>query len=398
MTPEPPPPPRAEELLRQSEEGMRLLVESVKDYAIFMLDPEGRITSWNRGAERIKGYRAAEVIGAHFSLFYPPEAIATQHPERELAIARREGRYEEEGWRIRKDGERFWASVVITAVHDPNTDALRGFAKVTRDLSEQRRMHAQALREHLRAEESQRALEQHDQFIALAAHELRTPLCVLELKVQGVSHALRQAGDRGPAIAELTRRLDDALHQVERLGELVERLLDTSRIAQGKLVLEVGPTRLAEVATRVVERLREPARRMGTELRLRIATDGAGTWDGTRLEQAVGNLVANAIKYGRGQPVEIEVEAAPAGVRLRVSDHGIGIAPEDQGRIFTRFERATPVSSYAGMGLGLYLTQSIVEAHGGTIAVMSQPDEGTTFVVELPTVSPAHQEAPHEDV
>lgn len=398
MTAAPPSRDRAEELLRQSEEGLRLLVESVKDYAIFMLDPEGRVTSWNRGAERIKGYCAAEVLGAHFSLFYPPEAIATRHPERELEIARREGRYEEEGWRVRKDGERFWASVVITAVHDPDTDALRGFAKVTRDLSEQRRMQAQALRERLRAEETQRALEQHDQFIALAAHELRTPLSVLELKVQGVSQALHETDDRGgPLLGKLTRRLDDALQQIDRLSELVERLLDTSRIAQGKLVLEAGPTQLAAVAKRVVERLREPARRAGTELRLCIASDGAGTWDVKRLEQAVGNLVANAIKYGRGQPVEVAVEAAPAGVRLRVSDHGIGIAPEDQARIFMRFERAAPVGNYAGLGLGLYVTQSIVEAHGGTITVASRPDEGTTFVVELPT-QPLRQEPPHEDV
>jgi PAS domain S-box-containing protein len=402
VNPDPAPPAPAEELLRQSEEGMRLLVESVKDYAIFMLDPTGRITSWNRGAERIKGYRADEILGAHFSLFYPLDAIAARHPEHELDVANREGRYEEEGWRLRKDGERFWASVVITAIHDPVTGTLRGFAKVTRDLSEQRRMQAQALRERLRAEETQRALAQRDEFIGLVAHELRTPLSVLELKIQSVTRALLEttgdAHERGATPTKLTGRLDDALRQLERLTELVERLLDASSIVQGQLALEPEPTHLAEIVTRVVARHREPALRMGTELRLRVATDGAGTWDRVRLEQAVGNLVSNAIKYGRGQPVELAVEAARTGVRLRVADHGIGIAPEDLARIFTRFERAAPVGHYGGLGLGLYVTRSIVEAHGGTIDVSSHPGEGTTFVIELPTNPHAHRDPPHEDV
>lgn len=375
---------------------MRLLVESVKDYAIFMLDPEGRVTSWNRGAERIKGYVADEILGCHFSRFYPPDAIASRHPEHELEIAAREGRYEEEGWRLRKDGERFWASVVITAIHDPVTGALRGFAKVTRDLSEHRRMQAQALRERVRAEETQRALAQRDEFIALAAHELRTPLSVLELKIQGVTRALHDVDDArsGPPLDKLGGRLDDALHQIERLTGLVERLLDATRFAQGKLVLALAPTRMAELATGVVERLRAPAQRQGIELRLHVTTDGPGTWDHARLEQAIGNLVTNAIKYGRGRPVEIAVEPAPAGVRLRVSDQGIGIAPEDQQRIFTRFERAAPAGQYGGLGLGLYVTRSIVEAHGGTIRVASRPDEGTTFVIELPSQVPGPQEPP----
>lgn len=390
--------PLSEELLRQSEESMRLLVDSVKDYAIFMLDLEGRITSWNRGAERIKGYRADEILGTHFSRFYPPDAVAAQHPQLELEIARRDGRYEEEGWRVRKDGERFWASVVITAVLDPTTGALRGFGKVTRDLSEQRRMQAKALREHLRAEETQRALEQRDEFIAVAAHELRTPLSALELKVRGVTRALQQDDGRGVEPENLASRLDGALRQIERLAELVERLLDASHIAQGKLVLVPEPTRLAEVATHVVERLREPALRMGTELRLRAATDGAGLWDRARLEQATFNLVSNAIKYGPGEPVEIAVEQAEAGVRLRVTDRGIGIAREDLGRIFMRFERAAPVGHYGGLGLGLYLTRSIIEAHGGTIDVSSQPGEGTSFVIELPTHPLPQQEPPHEYV
>jgi PAS domain S-box-containing protein len=365
---------------------MRLLLESVKDYAIFMLDPEGRIASWNSGAQRIKGYRAAEVIGRHFSLFYPPAAVAARHPEHELEIAVREGRYEEEGWRVRKDGQLFWANVVITAVREPTTGALRGFAKVTRDLTERRHMEAQAHEERRRAEAARSALELRDEFISVAAHELRTPLSALLLKVQGVAQALHKAGPAGgPAeIPKLEGRLHDALRQIERLAELVERLLDVSHIVQGKLVMQLEATNLPALVEHVIEDFREPAARAGSELRFSQSGDGGGTWDPARIEQAVVNLLANAIKYGRGAPIDVSVEATDLHVRIRVTDHGIGIAPADLERIFTRFERAASMHQYGGLGLGLYITRNIVEAHGGTIRVSSRPQQGTTFVIELP--------------
>ena len=385
-----------EELHHPSEELMRLLLESVKDYAIFMLDPEGRIASWNSGAQRIKGYHATEVIGRHFSLFYPPEAVAARHPEHELEIAVREGRYEEEGWRVRKDGELFWANVVITAVRDPTTGALRGFAKVTRDLTERRRMQAQANEERLRAEAARSALEQRDEFISVAAHELRTPLTALLLKVQGVAQALHRTGPTGgPAeIPKLEGRLDDALRQIERLAELVERLLDVSHIVQGKLVMQLEPTNLGQLVEHVVEDFREPAARVGSELCFWQSGDGDGTWDPTRLEQAVVNLLSNAVKYGGGAPIEVSVEATDHHATLRVTDHGIGIAPEDLERIFTRFERAAPKHQYGGLGLGLYITRNIVEAHGGTIRVTSRPGQITTFVIELPRHPPGPPRRP----
>jgi PAS domain S-box-containing protein len=377
---------RPEELLRRSEEHMRLLVESVKDYAIFMLDTGGHIASWNSGAEHIKGYRATEVIGKHFSLFYPPEAVAARHPEHELEVATREGRYEEEGWRVRKDGTLFWANVIITAVHDPDTGVLRGFAKVTRDLTE--RLHAEATRS---------ALEQRDEFISVAAHELRTPLTALILKVQGVTQALHKVGrnGNGAAVPKLATRLDDALRQIERLRELVERLLDVSHIVQGKLVMQLEPTNLAEIVEHVVADFHEAATRARSELRFRASGDGVGTWDRLRIEQAVVNLLANAIKYGEGAPIEVVVEATDANVQLHVTDHGIGIAQQDLERIFTRFERAVPTRHYGGLGLGLYISRNIVEAHGGAIHVSSRPGASTTFTIELPRhphVSPRHEE------
>ncbi len=380
-----------EEALRRSEERLRLLVESVKDYAIFMLDPEGHVSTWNAGAQRIKGYAANEVIGRHFEMFYPREIASSGHPRRELEIAARDGRYEEEGWRIRKDGERFWANVVLSAVRDPATGALRGFAKVTRDLTERRRMEnearaaaEQAGRERARAEDAQRALQQRDDFIAVAAHELRTPLMALLLKVQGVSAAMRGRADGDEGIRKLAERLDGARQQIDRLASLVERLLDVSRMVRGELDVKLEETDLGALARQVLEDFREQALAAGSELRLDARHDVVGMWDRSRIEQVVVNLLWNAIKYGRGQPIEVRLERLELDARLVVTDLGIGIGPDDVERVFRRFERAVPTRHYGGLGLGLYISKNIVEAHGGSIHVSSRPGHGATFVVTLP--------------
>lgn len=392
-----------EERLRQSEERLRLLVESVKDYAITMLDAEGRVTTWNRGAERINGYRAHEILGRHFRVFYPRESVAAGHPERELDIARREGRYEEEGWRLRQDGTRFWASVVVSSIRDPHTGALRGFAKVTRDLTERRRMEARARKaleraqqERSRAEEARTALEHRDEFIALAAHELRSPLTALVLVLQGVTRTLgRPEIEPDPDLPRrLAPRLAKAQRHVRRLVELVERLLDVSRIAHGALALHVRELDLAVLVGRVVDELREEAAGVGTTLRYEAAGPAFGAWDAERIEQAIVNLLSNAVKYGEGRPVEVTVEATPDGARVRVTDHGIGIAPDDRERIFTRFERAAPLRHFGGLGLGLYITRNLIEAHGGTVHVADGTGDATTFVVDLPRRATAPRQEP----
>jgi PAS domain S-box-containing protein len=383
---------QADELLRQSEERLRLLVESVRDYAIFMLDSEGRIATWNAGAEHIKGYRADEVIGKHFSIFYPPEDLAAGRPERELRIASAEGRYEEEGWRVRKSGEHFWANVVITAVYGPARE-LRGFAKVTRDLTERRRIEEEARaameeagKERAQTLQAQQALQSRDEFISVAAHELRTPLTALHLKIEGAVQALERLGAEPGAgqVSRLAERLEGALRQIERLTGLVERLLDVSRIVRGKLVMTLEETDMTALVGQVVEDFREPALQAGSVIRFHPASSIVGTWDRARMEQVVVNLLSNAIKYGCGNPIDVRVETADAVVRLVVADHGIGIAAEDRTRIFTRFERAVPVQHYGGLGLGLYVTRNIVEAHGGSIHVSSSEGRGSTFTIEVP--------------
>ena len=392
---------QAEELLRQSEERLRLLVESVKDYAIFMLDAQGLITTWNSGAQRINGYRADEVLGRHFSMFYPAEAVAVGHPRRELEVAAREDRYEEEGWRVRKDGTAFWANVVITAIRDPETNALRGFAKVTRDLTERRRMEDRAFsateeagKERLRAEQAHSALMQRDEFISIAAHELRTPIAALVLKLQGVTQALtgQAVQAEGSVVRKTSQRLVGALRQTRRLAHLVERLLDVSQIVRGELVMELNETNLTEVARRAVEDFRESALEMGCDIRLDAPGEVKGMWDEARIEQAIVNLLSNAIKYGSQKPVDVIVQGDDKSVRLSVEDRGIGVPAEAAERIFTRFERAAPIRHYGGLGLGLYVTKNIVEAHGGTISVSSRPGGGSSFAIELPR-SPAVAES-----
>ena len=200
---------QAEEALRQSEERFRLMVENVKDYAIFMLDPDGRVASWNAGAERIKGYKAEEIIGQHFSRFYSSEDIERGKPQRELEIAIAEGRVEDEGWRVRKDRSLFWANVVITAIYNEQ-NRLVGFAKVTRDLTEQRKV--QAL---------QVADKQKNEFLAMLAHELRNPLAPVSNGLQ----LLKMPGLDDSTIQQTTEMME---RQLVHLVRLVDDLLDVS--------------------------------------------------------------------------------------------------------------------------------------------------------------------------
>ncbi|MFN2545847.1 MAG: PAS domain S-box protein [Myxococcales bacterium] len=353
------------EALRQSEERFRLMVEAVRDYAIFMLDPEGRIASWNVGAQRLKGYSADEIIGKHFSIFYPEEERRREHPQYELARAKAEGRYEEEGWRLRKDGSRFWANVVITAIFDAEKRHL-GFTKVTRDFTEAKRLR-----------EAQLAIELRDEFLSIAGHELRTPLTALLMQLQSLAR-FGQIED-----ARVQQRLEKTVASAMRLETLIAQMLDVSRITAGRLELETEQVGLDALVREVVDRFSELAAESRCEVDLRLEPV-QGCWDRLRLEQVVTNLVSNAIKYGRGRPIEIETRRDGADAMLRVTDHGLGIAPEDRQRIFQRFERSRRTREYSGFGLGLWITRSIVEASGGTIAVESQPGRGATFTVRLP--------------
>lgn len=544
------------EQIRLSEERLRLLVENVRDYAIIMLDPGGNVTTWNQGATRLYGYETSEIVGQRFSKLYAPDALHALHPERELEVAARDGRYSEEGWRMRKDGTRFWADVTMTPLEQEGE--LVGFAKITRDLTERRRrdealrgseerLHALAeasrvlaesldpnatlealskvvvpkiadwyavdllqadgslepvaiahsdpaavergrdlrrrypldpnastgvpnvirtgrselygsitdelLRQgsvdeehyqrlqalHVRsamivplatrgrvlgamtlvastdgrytehdllfAEElgrraavavenarlyresteavarAQEAVRARDEFLQIASHELKTPLTPLQLQLDTLDRELSKEthGD-----GHLKRKVATAARQTARLGGLVDRLLDVSRVTSGRIVLDLEELELGQLLRDVAERFRDEAEAAGVELQVDLDGSLRGRWDRLRLEQVFSNLISNGIKYGRGRPVEVRAERAGDVIRVSVTDRGIGIDARARDRIFGRFERAVSVRHFGGLGLGLFIARHFTEAHGGVILVESQPDVGSVFTVMLP--------------
>jgi len=235
-----------------------------------------------------------------------------------------------------------------------------------------------------RSFEAHVALQQRDDFISVAAHELRTPLTALQLKLQGLDRATKKGAIDSACKSLLEARLDGALRQTARLADLVERLLDVSRIAGGRLEMHIEDTDLARIVARVIEDFGPSAAKAGSELRLAVRGPARGAWDRTRIEQVVVNLISNAIKYGAGKAIDIEVGGDARSVTLSVSDRGIGISDDDTRRIFERFERAVPMRYYGGLGLGLYVARQIVEAHGGTVKVSSCAGRGSTFLIDLP--------------
>lgn len=402
---------QAEEKLRLSEERFRLMVEGVKDYAIFMLDPQGRVTTWNRGAERLKGYQPHEIIGHHFSQFYPEEAIQRDWPAEELRRAERDGRFEDEGWRLRKDGTLFWANVVITALRD-EAGTLVGFAKVTRDLTERREAEEKARlfeREEAArkaaeeaAEERQRLVEElrladqrKDEFLATLAHELRNPLAPLRSGLQVLKLA-----ESTPDIVVETRAMME--RQLNHMIHLVDDLLEVSRISRGKIKLQKQPLTLRSIVELALETCRPLIDAADHGLRLELPEQPV--WvkgDLTRLSQVVSNLLNNAVKFtppgGR-----LAVRAYREGERavLEVSDNGIGIPVEMLPSVFDLFTQVSRYQEHAqgGLGIGLSLVKLLVELQGGTVEASSQgTNRGTTFRIRLPLVAepaPATQPKP----
>lgn len=384
--------------LQESEERFRLLVESVQDYAILTLDPQGYVMTWNLGAERIKGYKAAEIIGQHFSRFYTDEDLENEKPNMELRAAAEKGRFEDEGWRVRKDKGLFWANVVITALRD-SKGILRGFAKVTRDLTARKRAEEklQELNENLERKVLERtaeltgltarlevAVKARDEFLSVASHELKTPLTSLKLQVQMRKRAIKKRGDGAFTIDALRGMADDDERQISRLTRLVDDMLDINRLTSGKLSLNLEHVNLGMLADEVTQRMLPQLEACGCRLAMEHHGDVEGGWDPYRMEQVLTNLLTNAMKYGQGKPVRVMVRGSNQNVELSVEDHGLGIAPEHQERIFEQFERINASHAATGLGLGLYIVRQIVEEHGGRVYLRSKVGEGSTFVVQLP--------------
>ena len=370
-----------EEQLRASEERFRMLVESVREYAIFMLDTEGHVRSWNSGAQAIKGYAAAEVLGRHFSLFFPPEDVAAGKPQRELERAARLGAVEDEGWRVRKDGSMFWANVVISAVYGPDGQ-LRGFAKVTRDMTERRRL-----------EELERTSRRMNEFLAMLAHELRNPLAPIRNAVS----LMQLESLPTPALRESRDVIDRQLAHVTRL---VDDLLDAGRLSTGKIKLVRKQVSLEDVVARAVE----TAGPLMAQRRHTLVVEPSGErlvveGDATRLAQVLQNLLVNAAKYTpEGGHVRVRMQRVGGFANVSVQDNGRGIGAHELERIFDLFgqgEGGSPTES--GLGIGLTLARHLTELHGGSLdAASAGPGQGSTFSLRLPLVEAAVAAKPLE--
>jgi PAS domain S-box-containing protein len=358
---------RAEEKLQKSEEPFRLLVANVKDYAIFTLDPEGRVETWNAGAEHMKGYKEIEIIGEYFSRFYTPEDIAAHKPEKELKTAVETGRTDEEGWRVRKDGSSFWASVLITALRDDN-GVLRGFAKITRDITERKKKEKEL-------EEKNAELER---FAYTVSHDLKSPLVTVKTFLGYLEQDMRNAND-----SRIEQDMGYIRTAADKMAHLLDELLEMSRIGRmGNPPVNVSFSKIVEDALNAVA---GSIAENGVEVKLDNAAISL-YGDSQRLVEIWQNLIENAVKYiGDQKSPRIEVGAETRGEEtvFFVCDNGIGIDPRYKEKIFGLFEKLDPKSE--GTGLGLALIKRIIATYHGTIWVESDGlGKGACFRFTLP--------------
>jgi PAS domain S-box-containing protein len=360
----------------------QLLVESVRDYAIFALDPKGYIRTWNKGAQRIKGWSADEIIGRHFSTFYPIEDITAGKPDWELEVAAEEGRFEDEGWRLRKDGTRLWANVIITALRGDDGE-LVGYAKVTRDLTERRAAEARAIADATRIATAEGANRTKSEFLAAMSHELRTPLNA----IAGYTELL-ETGIGGPVTEQQQAYLNRIRGSQQHLLGIITDLLNYSRIEAAQVTYNIVSVPVNAVIDTVLPLLQPQASSKGLVLeRGQCTAELEARADRTKVEQIVLNLLSNAVKFTpSGGHVQIGCTTSGDDVLVSVRDTGMGIPAENRESIFEPFVQLgrTLTSLHEGTGLGLAISRDLSRAMGGDVTVDSEPDKGSTFTLRLP--------------
>jgi PAS domain S-box-containing protein len=365
----------------------RVLVESVRDYAIFALDSTGHIMTWNPGAQRFKGYAAEEIIGKHFSVFYPVED--RHKPPKELEIAEREGRFEEEGWRVRKDGTRFWANVVITALRD-DQGRLVGFGKVTRDLTERIAAQERAIADARRLAEVEASSRAKTQFLAAMSHELRTPLNAI-----GGYAELIEMGLGGTITDRQREYLLRIRSSQQHLLRIINDLLNYGRIDAGKLIYEQEPVSLASVIATVTAMVGPQAAGKGLTLDHDDCPDNVtALGDKVKIEQIVLNLLSNAVKFTpRGGRITVSCAFSNGEAEISVRDTGPGIPPDKTAEIFEPFVQLgrSLSSGHEGAGLGLAISRDLARAMNGDVTVENPPGGGSLFKLTMPAAQPAAQ-------
>ena len=367
---------------RLAEQKYRLLIDGVSDYAIFSLDAKGYVTSWNAGAQRIKGYNDFEIIGEHFSRFYTAEDRTAGLPERVLHTASDSGHYEGEGWRVRNDGTRFWASVVVTPIRNDQGELI-GFSKITRDVTDRRnlleriRHHAEELE--LRIAEREQTNAELEAFSYSVSHDLRAPLRAIEGFTQSFIEDYGQNVDRGGL-----EYLDEVTAAAKRMNRLVQDLLNFSRLS--RIQFEMQPVSVFEAVRQAIDQLPD-----GRAVRVvHLPKEVRVIAHAQTLVQALNNLFSNAIKFhAPGVAPEVEVSAVRNKdcIRILVRDNGIGIAPEHQERIFQAFERLHGQEEYPGTGIGLAIVKRGLHRMRGDLGLESVSGRGSTFWIELPAAT-----------
>jgi two-component system, chemotaxis family, CheB/CheR fusion protein len=375
----------AEQALRSADRRYRLVVQSARDFAIFTMDPEGRIDTWNTGAEAVLGWKEADIVGRPGAVTFTPEDRIAGAPEQEMHGAASTGEAIDERWHVRSDGQRFWASGVLAAARD-ESGKLWGYVKILRD--ETRRREAEE-RLHTATQEAERSRDQAEQanrakddFIATLSHELRTPLNTIRMWVK-----LLGSGRLGPKeTADGIRMLDRAAGSQQRL---IDDLLDVTRITSGKLRLEVRESALHGVLQAAVEAIHPAAEARDLKVEIRLDPHaGPVMVDPDRLQQVVWNLLSNAVKFTpAGGFVRVTQRQHRDRITITVSDSGVGIPREFLPHVFEPFRQAQAGTArqHTGLGLGLSIVRKLVELHGGTVRAASRgPGKGATFRVDLP--------------
>jgi PAS domain S-box-containing protein len=364
--------------LRQSEERFRLLIGTVKDYAIYMLDPSGRVVIWNQGAERITGYTAQEIVGQRIDQFYLPADRVEDTPMRHLQRAMQEDRVEIEGWRVRKDGTHFFAHVVIAAIRDLD-GTLTGYSKVIRDVTEHRALQVELQR---RADALAESNRRKDEFLAVLSHELRNPLAPIVTSVA----LLRRNRERSP---DEQQALDIIERQGKHLVRLVDDLLDVARITHGKITLHKEPLELTTLLTQVAETIRPFL--TDRDQTLSLSTPADAVWleaDPTRMSQVFANLLHNSVKFTeRGGRLELRAWTEGSSACVELTDTGIGLDSTMLSSVFDIFVQGEqPVDRIvSGLGVGLALVRTLVEMHQGSVKAFSDgPGKGSRFLISLP--------------